>query len=268
MPPKVAIHPQGLDFFTTMPCLLPERYGKFGCKVVSRIHGRTPAIKSELTLFDSKTGDMAALINCDRITAMRTGAVAALAIATLESSNARTYAIMGLGVIGHATLDCLLALKKNENIEIKLLRYKDHAETAIKEYAHYPNVCFVIADTVEELVADSDVVISCITQADHDLVTDTSLFKPGVLVVPVHTRGFLNCDWIFDRVIADDEGHVKGFKYYSGFHNFAELGEVLSGKKPGRESDTERILAYNVGIALHDVLFATKILNQLEKSEQ
>ena len=43
LPAKISVHPHGNDFFTTMPCLLPERYGRFGVKVVSRILGRTPA---------------------------------------------------------------------------------------------------------------------------------------------------------------------------------------------------------------------------------
>lgn len=39
LPPKISIHPQGTDFINTMPCLLPKRFHKFGCKVVSRIKG-------------------------------------------------------------------------------------------------------------------------------------------------------------------------------------------------------------------------------------
>ena len=117
-----------------------------------------------------------------------------------------------------------------------------------------------ISDTIEDLVSGSDVVVSCITDADGILVEDMSLFKPGVLVVPVHTRGFQNCDTIFDKVFADDEGHVKGFKYFNEFRQFGELSDVLSGKIPGRSSDEERILSYNIGLGLHDVLFAHKII--------
>ena len=88
LPAKLSVHPRGNDFFNTMPCLLPEEYNRFGCKVVSRIKGSHPALKSELMLFDTRSGEMIALVNADWITAMRTGAVATLAISTLRSSKA------------------------------------------------------------------------------------------------------------------------------------------------------------------------------------
>lgn len=263
LPPKISIHPQGSDFINTMPCLLSDRFHRFGCKVVSRIKGAKPALKSDMMLLDSSTGDLVAMINCDWITAMRTGAVATLAINTLRSSTARVYAFIGLGVIGHAVLDCFLATNSDKNCTIRLKKYKTHAEDTIKHYSSHKNVSFEIADTIEELVDEADVVVSSITDAEGILVDDSNLFKPGVLVVPVHTRGFQNCDTIFDKVFADDEGHVKGFKYFSQFRNFGEIGEVLSGKIPGRESDTERILSYNIGLGLHDVYFANNIVELL-----
>ncbi|WP_300904561.1 ornithine cyclodeaminase [uncultured Alistipes sp.] len=259
LPPKISLHPQGSDFINTMPCLLPAEYRRFGCKVVSRIRGQHPALKSEMMLFDSSTGEMVALVNCDWITAMRTGAVAALAIRTLRRSRASVYAFVGLGVIGRATLDCLLASCAGERMHIRLMRYKDQAERIVGEYGGAEGVSFSIADTMEELVRGADVVVSCITDADGLLVDDPALFEPGVLVVPVHTRGFQNCDPVFDKVFADDTDHVRGFRYFDRFRRFGELGDVLAGTIPGRESDQERILSYNIGIALHDVLFGAKI---------
>lgn len=260
LPPKISLHPQGSDFINTMPCILPQEYHTFGCKVVSRIKGTHPALKSKMMLFDTLTGEMTALVDTDWITAMRTGAVVALAINTLRSDSARVYSFIGLGAMGHATLDCFLATNQGNSLVIRLKRYKDHAEKTIERYSLYRNVEWEISDTVENLVSGSDVVVSCITDADGLLVEDMSLFKPGVLVVPVHTRGFQNCDRVFDKVFADDEGHVKGFKYFNEFRQFGELSDVLSGKIPGRSSDEERILSYNIGLGLHDVLFAHKIL--------
>ena len=37
LPPKISLHPQGSDFFNTMPCILPPKYNRFGVKIVSRI---------------------------------------------------------------------------------------------------------------------------------------------------------------------------------------------------------------------------------------
>lgn len=264
LPPKISLHPQGTDFINTMPCLLPEEYHRFGCKVVSRIKGAHPALKSDMMLTDSRSGEFLAPIDCDWITAMRTGAVAALAINTFRHTRASVYAFIGLGVMGHATLECLLAIRRERGMVIRLKRYKNHAEKIAEEFSpRYPEVRFEIVETMEELVSDADVVVSCITDAEGLLIEDVSLFKPGVLVVPVHTRGFQNCDTVFDKVFADDEGHVKGFRYFNEFRQFGEIGDVLTGKIEGRADDTERILSYNIGLGLHDVLYATKILERI-----
>lgn len=265
LPAKISLHPRGNDFFNTMPCMLPEEYHTFGCKVVSRIKGNTPALKSDLMVYDTLTGEMIALIDADWITAKRTGAVAALAINTFRSSQAQIYSFVGLGVIGHATLDCLIATNADNHLHIRLKRYKDHAERTIQRYGSHSNVTFEIVDTMEQLVDGADVIVSCITDADGLLVSDVNLFKPGALVVPVHTRGFQNCDTVFDRVFADDTEHVRGFKYFNQFRSFAEIGDVLSGQNAGRRNDSERILSYNIGLGLHDIYFGHKILTLLSK---
>ena len=162
-----------------------------------------------------------------------------------------------------ATLDCFFATKSEKELVVRLKRYKDQAEKIKELYNDIPNVRFEISETMEDLVKDADVIVSCITEADGLLLKDISLFKPGVLVVPVHTRGFQNCDMVFEKVFADDEGHVKGFKYFNQFRKFGELGNVLRGLIPGRESDDERILSYNIGLGLHDVFFANKIIQLL-----
>lgn len=264
LPAKISVHPTGNDFFTTMPCLLPKEYGRFGAKVVSRIVGRVPALKSDMMLFDSNNGELLALVDCDWITAMRTGAVATLAIKTFRNSTAKEYAFIGLGSTARATLTCLLESCKDEQLNIRLFRYKNQAEKIVEEYKGYDNATFTIVDNTSDLVRGADVVVSCITDASGLLVEDESLFKPGVLVVPVHTRGFQNCDTTFDKVYADDTDHVKGFRYFSEFREFHQIEEVLKGVTPGRESDTERILSYNIGLGLHDVLYASRIYDMLK----
>lgn len=265
LPAKVSVHPTGNDFITTMPCLLPTEYDRFGVKVVSRINGRFPALKSDLMLFDSRSGELLALVDCDWITAMRTGAVATLAIKKFRNSQAKEYAFVGLGSTARATLTCLLETSLTEHLNIRLFKYKDQAEKIIEEYKHYSNVTFSIADTMESLVDGADVVVSCITDAQGVLVENVDLFKPGVLVVPVHTRGFQNCDTIFDKVFADDTDHVKGFRYFSQFREFHQIEEVLKGEVVGRADDKERILSYNIGLGLHDVYYASRIYELLEK---
>ena len=264
LPAKISLHPQGNDFFNTMPCLLPSPYNYYGVKVVHRIKGATPALGSDLWLYDSTTGELLAMFDADWITTMRTGAVATLAIQTFRKSDAKTYGFLGLGNTGRATMLCLLDSEPDVMHEVILMRYKDQAELFIERFKEYTNVSFTICDDVNELVAKSDVIVSCITEASGLLCEDNSLYKEGCLVVPVHTRGFQNCDLFFDKVYADDTAHVCGFKYFSQFKQFGEIQDVIANKINGRESDKERILSYNIGLGLHDIVYASKIYEVLK----
>ena len=260
VPPKVSVHPSGIDFITSMPCLLPPDSHRFSVKVVSRVQGRHPALRSDSMLYDVTTGELLAVIDSDYVTTMRTGAVAALAVSTLRRKGTKTIALMGLGNTGRATMACLgAALQGTGPYEVRLLRYKDQAERFAERFDGLEGVTFTLADNTRDLLDGADVIISCITQADGLVIDDTSVFKPGVLVVPVHTRGFQNCDTTFDRVFCDDVGHVSGFRYFHEFPNLTELGEVLRGEKPGHLNDDERIIDYNVGLGLHDAYICSKI---------
>ena len=264
MPAKVSVHPQGEDFMTAMPCLLPEHQGKkyFGIKMVSRIDGQLPTLQSDIFLYDAKTGRLLAVIDGDWITAMRTGAVAALAARTFQRQGTNTYSMMGLGNIGRSVGLCLAADNRERKITIRLLRYKDQAECFIERLKDYDNVTFEIIDDKRAFAAEADVLISAVTVATELLFPDDSLFKKGVTVIPVHVRGFQNCDLFFDKVFGDDTNQIRGFKYFPQFRQYDELHHVLQGKNPGRTTSDERILSYNYGIALHDIFFASRIFEK------
>lgn len=264
LPAKISVHPQGLDFFTSMPCLLPPEIGRFNVKVVSRIDGRVPSLRSDSMLFDSKTGELLAVIDTDFITTMRTGAVASLAIHTFKKSDASTFAFVGLGNTARATMLCLGTLLQGTKAEVKLLRYKNQAELFIERFKYFSNITFSIVDTIDALFSDSDVIVSCVTEERSIFHDDDKIFKPGVLIVPVHTRGFQNCDTTFDKVFCDDVAHVSGFKYFSQFRSLTEIGEVLRGEKDGRTSDSERIISYNIGLGLHDAYFCNLVYDKIK----
>ncbi|MDR1227352.1 MAG: ornithine cyclodeaminase [Prevotellaceae bacterium] len=264
LPAKISIKQPGSIFFNTMPCLIPS-INRFGVKEVYRYPHNTPSLLSEILLYDTAEGKLLALMDAAWITAMRTGAVAALSILTLRSANAKRYAFMGLGNTARATLLCLLESAKEEHFEIRLLAYKGQEHEFIQRFQSYPNASFTIAASAAALIQGADVVVSCITSAEEQIAPDET-FKEGVLLVPVHTRGFQNCDLFFDKIAADDTAHVQEFKHFNKFKSFVELSAVLLGKNKGRTADKERIIAYNIGIALHDIYFASKIYNLLMSS--
>lgn len=75
---------------------------------------------------------------------------------------------MGLGVTASAIMNMLSYTLKDKNINIKLLKYKDQAESFIKSMKN-EQFSFEICDTHEELIVDSDVVISTVTYTDEYL---------------------------------------------------------------------------------------------------
>ena len=269
MPAKMSVHPQGEDFITSMPCLLPESQGRkyFGIKMVSRIDGQVPTLQSNIFLYDAKSGHLLAVVDGDWITAMRTGAVAALAAKTLQRKGNSVYSIMGLGNIGRAVGLCLAADNRDRQITFRLLRYKDQAERFVERLKDFDNVNFEIVNDKRTFAADADVLISAVTVATELLFPDDNLFRRGVTVIPVHVRGFQNCDLFFDKVFGDDTGQVSGFKYFNQFRQYDEFHHVLQGKNPGRTNDEERILSYNYGIALHDIFFASRIYERIQKGD-
>ena len=240
----------------------------FGVKEVHRLVNAVPSLGSDMMLYDARTGELLALIDTDWITTMRTGAVAAVSAKSLRKSAAKTYGIVGLGNTARATLLCILEQEPKRHFPVKLVRYKDQAELFIERFKDYQNVSFEIVDSVEQMASEVDVFISCITSAQGLLVSDEKMFKPGVTVIPVHMRGLQNCDITFDRVFGDDTGHVQGFKYFHQWQDYNEIGEVLAGRDPGRRSDIQRIIDYNYGLALHDVVYAAKIYELLNEESQ
>lgn len=261
VPPKISMHCDGDVYFNTMPCLLPG-LNRMAVKVVSRHPGNKPALKSEIMLFDSSTGEAMAVINGDWITAMRTGAVAALSAKVFASDfNSARYAFVGLGAMASSTFECLLAIAPAP-LSVWLLQYKDHAERFAERFKGKAE--FHIVDDRRELISSTNVLFSCVTKMDEQFAPE-NLYPAGYLCVPVHSRGFQDCDLAFDRVFGDDAGHMSDWKNFSRFKEFAEFSDVLLGRSEGRRSPSERILSYNYGLGLHDLWFASKIYDMIEK---
>lgn len=267
LPAKISMKPRDGAFINVMPVIIgnmkKQSYG--GVKIVTRYPGREPSLDSQILLLDANTGDSLALMDGDWITTMRTGAVAVHSIKLLAKKDFKTMGIMGLGNTVRAMLLILLEIFKDRQFTIKLLRYKNQAELFIDRFKGYSNVDFIIVDDIKTLVKGSDVVVSGVTYLDNDVCPD-EYFDEGVLLVPIHTRGFSNCDLFFDKVYVDDVGHVEGFKNFAKFKFCSEVADVVNGKNIGRENDKERIVAYNVGVAMHDIYFASKLYEKLQNT--
>lgn len=261
LPAKTSIKQPGHIFYNFMPCVI-EKLNIAGIKIVNRYPQRTPCITADLLLYDYTNGKLKAIMDATYITTMRTGAIAAHTVMLFAKADFNTISFIGLGNTINATADILFEKLSSKNLTIKLYKYKDHAERFIEKYKDIYNFTFKICNTYEDTITNSDVILSGITYAESDFCDD-SYYKPGCLVVPIHTLGFQNCDLFFDKVYGDDYNHIYDFKYFNRFKNFAEVSAVVNNLHAGRENNSERILVYNIGLATHDVYFAYNIYNRI-----
>ncbi len=269
LPEKTPIRLSKDIFITTMPCALPE-IGIGGIKIVSRYPNRNPSIDSIILLFRLSDGKVFAEMDSNLITTLRTGAVAALSCKLFSKKNFKTVGIVGLGNTARSSLRCISKLYADRELTINLLKYKNQAEIFIDDFADCKNINFKVYLREEKpysFIKDSDVLISCITSASG-FFAEESVYQKGILLIPVHTRGFENCDTKFDKIFGDDTAHLKHFKFFNEFKSFSEISEVLRNEKDGRSSDEDRIISYSIGIAVHDIFFAWKIYQKLKIDER
>lgn len=260
LPAKTSIKPSEEIFYNVMPSILPEN-NTAGVKVVTRYPERTPSLDSQIMTFDLETGRIKAFMDGNYITTMRTGAVAAHSVKLLAVREFYRIGLIGLGNQARAVVKVIASIFPGRRLEMKLFVYKDQHilfENFVRGLPGTENYTFIYSYTYDDTIRGSDVVISSVTYFASD-ICENDCFDEGCLLVPIHTRGFMNCDLFFDKIFADDTAHVKGFKYFDRFREFAEVTDVLSGRHPGRTSDKERLIAYNIGLSMHDVYFAEMI---------
>ena len=263
LPPKISMRQNNHIFYNVMSCILPQE-DCVGVKVITRhpekIQG--PSLTSQILLYKASTGDLLAILDGSYITAMRTGAVATHSVRLFANPNFNSVAIIGLGVTATATMDILSEMESAREMTIHLVRYKNQAECFSERYKGRQNLHFVIHDDAASAIRSSEVIISCVTFTDHNFA-ESDVYRQGCVVIPVHSMGFQNCDICFDKVFADDIDHIRNFKYFDQFKSVAEVASVVRGDAAGRDNSQQRILVYNIGLAIHDIYFANKILSQL-----
>lgn len=266
LPTKVKIPMEGDDYCNIMPCSFPDG-SVLGVKVVNRNENRREDnrlnLDSQILLYSYDTCDLLCIMDGNYITTMRTAAVAVHSVINMVEDYS-TVAMVGLGNIGTAIGDMLFQLTKDKKYTVKLMKYKGQEERFLNRFKQYTNIEFVICESHEELMRDSDLIISSVTNADKDFC-DSEIYKKGCTIIPVHMKGFMECDLSFDNIVVSDLVRAKGFKYYEQYKRLLYTDDVLSGDVKVRNSISDRTLIYNLGLAITDIYYAAKIYQMLEK---
>lgn len=262
LPAKISMKPKEDVFFNVMPSII-KKFNVMGNKIVNRIPGNNPLMRSEIFLYDLSSGELKNILEGNYITTLRTGAVAAYsALLFINKLEEYEIGIIGLGNVTTMTFNFLFEKLKDKKLKVKLYEYKDqHLKFKVK-FERYKNIEFIYCGTYKEVIKNSDLIVSGVSYTNDNFGKE-EWFKSGVVVIPIHTRGFQNLDRVVDKVIVDDKNHVKNFKYFNEFKKCIELSEILISKNFGREKKEERILIYNIGISLLDIIFSLKFLEKI-----
>lgn len=192
---------------------------------------------------------------------IRTAAVAVHSLINFAKKR-DTIAMVGLGNIGTEIGNILFELVSQEKIIVKLFRYKDQAEKFVAKFSHYENITFHLCDTYEDLIKGSDVVVSSVTFIEEDYCAP-SVFKEECTVIPVHLRGFKECDKEFDHVITSDLISIKKFQNYNAIKKLSYIDDLI--KNIENYKAEKQTIIYNLGLAVYDLFYAAKIYNKITR---
>lgn len=233
-----------------------------------------PTTVATLLVYDLETGKVTAVMDATYLTAIRTGAVSGVATKYLARKDSKKVGIIGCGVQGRTQL---WAVKEVRDIE-KVYAY-DKIENAKRAFADEMSkklgVDVAPVNSPVDAVKDSDIIITATTSADpvvkgewvregahinaigsyypHARELDTETIVKSKVVVDLKRAALEEAG---DIIIPIKEGAI------TEKHIYAELGEIVTHKKPGRTNNKEITIFKAVGLAIQDAAVAKLVLKK------
>jgi alanine dehydrogenase len=256
--------------------------GISGVKVVGDfVDNYTAGLPSELgllTLLDPATGIPLAIMDATLITACRTGAMTAVGAKYLARKDAR---ILGhVGARGTALWNVLLLNLVLDLAEIRVTSRRPESREAFgRQLAAAIATPVRVMDTPEETFDGADILVEASRLTTPQPLLRTSAVRPGAFVVPYGTISAVEIDLlnVMDKVVVDDWREAQAGRFGalrphvdSGLLTaqslYAELGQIVTGERPGRERADERILFWHRGLAILDIAVGQLILRKAERA--
>ncbi len=276
MPPKPGVHTQPDAFIHAMPAYIPSMRSA-GIKWVSgypeNFKRGLPYISGLLILNDVETGLPYAVMDCTWITAWRTGAATGLSARYLARPGSQVVGILACGVQGRtnlAALACLFPVKRVYAYDI----LPAVQEKFVAEIRCRYNFEVIGVQQPRQAVEESDLVVTSGPILKHPKpVIQKDWLKPGAFASAVDFDSYWSGPALaqMDRISTDDHAQFQYYKSVGYFQQapqpYADLGELVAGLKLGRQNDSERTLALNLGLALDDMAVAPEIYRRAIEKE-
>jgi ornithine cyclodeaminase len=253
--------------------------GVAGVKVVSdfveNFKHDLPSEMALLNLFAPETGKPLAVIDATAITDMRTGAMTAIGARHLARRDSRVLGHVGARGTAYWNVRLLDHLFHFDEIRVHSLRpesRKAFGERLARDLGKPVRV----VDDWESCVRGADIVVEASRLPEPQPMLRTAWIAKGALVVPYGTMSAveLSLTDVMDKMVVDDWGqcrkglpfgalrqHVDSGRLHEG-NLHAELGQVVAGRKPGRERDDETILFWHRGLSITDIALGHALLEK------
>jgi ornithine cyclodeaminase/alanine dehydrogenase-like protein (mu-crystallin family) len=270
-PEDLAIKPeQGWQSWVTGCALASEPVAGFRIRSIkatggSRDASRTPrGPRRILILSDRAGGEILCIMDEDWCHAVRTAAAATVAMRLLARKSSRTMAMLGAGDTARATVPVMAKAFDLKEIRVTSRTPESRHHYALEIGSKY-GLNIRPVESAEEALEGADVVISATTTA-APFVKDSWLGE-GVTVYSIGKNQEIESSVYknADKFVVDSWGHCKNKSdlqrmlkenYLSEKDLYAELPDLLSGKKAGRQSDGERIFIRAIGLVNQDIAMA------------
>jgi alanine dehydrogenase len=256
--------------------------GVAGVKVVSDFVDNykvgLPSEMALLNLFDPDTGMPLAVIDATAITDMRTGAMTALGAKHLARKNSK---ILGhIGARGTAYWNVRLLDRLFDFDEIRVHSRRPESRDAFgARLSRDLGKPVRVLDNWEDCVRGADIVVEASRLPEPKPMLKTEWIKKGALVVPYGTMSAveLSLTDIMSKVIVDDWGQCRKGLPFGALRQHvdsdriteetlhAELGDIVAGKKPGRENDDETILFWHRGLSITDIALGHALMQKAKR---
>lgn len=233
-----------------------------------------PSELAVLTLFDRFDGRPKAILDASGITDMRTGAVTAIGAKYLARKGSKVLGHIGARGTAYWNVRLLDSLFDFDEIRVHSRRPESQAAFAARLSADLGKTVVATADW-RSCVEGADIVVEASRLPAPEPMLRTEWIKPGAFVVPYGTMSAveLSLTDIMSKLVVDDWGQCKGGKFgalrahveagkLSEATLHAEMGQIVAGLKPGRESEDETILFWHRGLSLSDIALGHAMLEK------
>jgi alanine dehydrogenase len=266
VPPRVAARVEGRGLLGVMPGYVPgiALESKLVSVFPENDHHGLPSHQGLIALFDESTGTPEAVMDGTFITAIRTAGTAAVAARVLAREDASVLAILGAGVQGWSHLETFPRIRDFREIRIAS-RNPERARDLAERHPRAVGVA-----SFEDAVRGADVVATC-TDAREPILRAEWL-RPGVHVSaiggtfgPELDSGTVAAASIFvEWRGAVTSAPPAGAHELQGLdpESVTEVGEVLAGTRPGRQSRDEITLYKSTGHAVEDAATARLVYDR------